>query len=69
MTSLFPMFMKLEGRQCLVVGAGKSRRTEDRRTARNRCPRFASSRSNASPAVREWARSGRIELELRAFHH
>ena len=23
MTSLFPMFLKLEGKQCLVVGAGK----------------------------------------------
>lgn len=66
MTSLFPMFVKLEGRQCLVVGAG------------NICePKIGGLLETgahvrvvaleASPAVREWARDGRIELELRAF--
>lgn len=66
MTSLFPMFMKLAGRQCLVVGAGKVGE-----------PKIAGLLEtgalirvvalDASPAVREWAREGKIELELRAF--
>ena len=66
MTSLFPMFMKLAGRQCLVVGAGKVGE-----------PKIAGLLEtgalirvvalDASPAVRQWAREGKIELELRAF--
>lgn len=66
MTSLFPMFLKLAGRQCLVVGAGKVGE-----------PKVAGLLEtgalirvvalDASPAVREWAREGKIELELRAF--
>ena len=66
MTSLFPMFMKLEGKQCLVVGAGNVGE-----------PKIAGLLDtgahvrvvalSASPAVREWARAGRIELELRSF--
>jgi precorrin-2 dehydrogenase/sirohydrochlorin ferrochelatase len=60
------MFMKLAGRQCLVVGAGKVGE-----------PKVAGLLEtgalirvvalDASPAVREWARKGKIELELRAF--
>lgn len=66
MTSLFPMFLKLAGTQCLVVGAGKVGE-----------PKVAGLLEtgalirvvalDASPAVREWAREGKIELELRAF--
>jgi precorrin-2 dehydrogenase/sirohydrochlorin ferrochelatase len=65
-TSLFPMFLKLAGRQCLVVGAGKVGE-----------PKIAGLLEtgalirvvalDASPAVRDWAREGKIELELRAF--
>jgi len=65
-TSLFPMFLKLEGRECLVVGAGKVGE-----------PKIAGLLETgalvrvvtlqASPAVREWAREGKIELKLRAF--
>jgi precorrin-2 dehydrogenase/sirohydrochlorin ferrochelatase len=65
-TSLFPMFLKLAGTQCLVVGAGKVGE-----------PKVAGLLEtgalirvvalDASPAVREWAREGKIELELRAF--
>jgi precorrin-2 dehydrogenase/sirohydrochlorin ferrochelatase len=65
-TNLFPMFLKLEGRQCLVVGAGKVGE-----------PKIAGLLETgahirvvaleASPTVREWARSGKIDLELRAF--
>jgi precorrin-2 dehydrogenase/sirohydrochlorin ferrochelatase len=60
------MFLKLAGRQCLVVGAGKVGE-----------PKIAGLLEtgalirvvalDASPAVRDWAREGKIELELRAF--
>ena len=66
MTSLFPMFLKLEGKQCLVVGAGKVGESKIggllETGARVRVVSL-----DASPAVREWARAGKIELELRAF--
>lgn len=66
MTSLFPMFLKLKGRQCLVVGAGKIGEPKIggllETSARIRVVAL-----DASPAVREWARAGKIELELRAF--
>ena len=66
MTSLFPMFMKLEGRQCLVVGAGKVGEPKIGGLLETGA-RIRVIALDASPAVREWARSGRIELELRAF--
>lgn len=66
MTNLFPMFLKLEGRQILVVGAGKVGE-----------PKIAGLLDtgahilvvalDATPAVREWAREGKIELSVRAF--
>ena len=66
MTSLFPMFLKLEGRQCLVVGAGKVGESKIagllETGTRIRVVALA-----ASPAVRDWARAGKIELELRPF--
>ena len=66
MSSLFPMFLKLEGRQCLVVGAGKVGEPKIggllETGARIRVVALA-----ATTAVREWARAGKIELELRAF--
>jgi precorrin-2 dehydrogenase / sirohydrochlorin ferrochelatase len=65
-TSLFPMFLKLQGKRCLVVGAGKAGE-----------PKIAGLLATdahirvvalvATAAVREWARQGRIELDLRAF--
>jgi precorrin-2 dehydrogenase / sirohydrochlorin ferrochelatase len=65
-TSLFPMFMKLDGRQALVVGAGKVGEPKIggllETGARVRVVAL-----DATPAVREWARAGKIELELRAF--
>lgn len=66
MTSLFPMFIKLTGRQCLVVGAGKvgEQKTNGLLETGARIRVVA---LEASPAVREWARSGKIELEVRAF--
>jgi precorrin-2 dehydrogenase/sirohydrochlorin ferrochelatase len=65
-TNLFPMFLKLEGKQCLVVGAGKIGEPKIggllEAGAHIRVVAL-----DASPAVREWARAGKLELELRAF--
>jgi len=65
-TNLFPMFMKLAGKQCLVVGAGKVGE-----------PKIAGLIDtgaliqvvaiDASNKVREWADAGKIALELRLF--
>jgi precorrin-2 dehydrogenase/sirohydrochlorin ferrochelatase len=60
------MFMKLEGKQCLVVGAGKVGEPKIAGLLETGA-RIRVVALDASPAVREWARSGRIELELRAF--
>jgi len=65
-TDLFPMFMKLTGRRCLVVGAGKVGE-----------PKIAGLIDTgasihvvatvATEQIREWAREGKIDLELRLF--
>lgn len=66
MSSLFPMFLKLEERQCLVVGAGKIGESKIagllETGALVRVVALGS-----SPAVRKWADARRIELELRPF--
>jgi len=65
-TSLFPMFVKLAGKQCLVVGAGKVGEPKIggliETGARIHVVAIA-----ASGPVREWAHARKIELELRAF--
>jgi len=65
-TNLFPMFMKLAGKQCLFVGAGKVGEPKIGGLidtgARVHVVAIA-----ASGQVREWASAGKIELELRAF--
>ena len=66
MTSLFPMFLKLEGRQCLVVGAGRIGEPKIGGLLETGA-RIRVVALEASPAVREWAREGKLELELRAF--
>ncbi len=66
MTSLFPMFMKLEGKQCLVVGAGNVGEPKIGGLLETGA-RIRVVALNASSVVREWANAGRIELELRAF--
>ena len=66
MISLFPMFLKLQGKRCLVVGAGNvgAPKIEGLLETGARIRVVA---LQASPAVREWARAGKIELELRAY--
>ena len=66
MTSLFPLFLKLEGRQCLVVGAGKVGESKIAGLL-DTGARIRVVALDASPGVRDWARAGRIELDLRVF--
>jgi precorrin-2 dehydrogenase / sirohydrochlorin ferrochelatase len=65
-TNLFPMFVKLQGKQVLVVGAGKVGEPKIAGLLETgACIRVVA--LDASAAVREWARAGKIELDLRAF--
>lgn len=66
MTSLFPMFLKLQGKRCLVVGAGNVGEPKIESLLETGA-RVRVVALQASPAVREWARAGKIELELRAY--
>ena len=66
MKSLFPMFVKLDGRRVLVVGAGRVGEPK----IRSLLPTGAHIRVvalQASDAVREWSRNGEIVLEERSF--
>lgn len=67
MTSLFPMFLKLEGKRCLVVGAGKVGEPKIAGLLETGA-RIHVVALDASATVREWALAGRIELDLRPFH-
>jgi precorrin-2 dehydrogenase / sirohydrochlorin ferrochelatase len=60
------MFLKLEGRQCLVVGAGKVGEPKIAGLLET-AAHIRVVALDASPVVREWARSGKIDLELRPF--
>jgi precorrin-2 dehydrogenase/sirohydrochlorin ferrochelatase len=64
--TLFPMFMKLEGRSCLVVGAGAigEPKIESLLTSGASVRVIA---PQVSPAVAEWARTGAIVWEAREF--
>jgi precorrin-2 dehydrogenase / sirohydrochlorin ferrochelatase len=64
--SLFPLFLKLEGRKCLVVGAGN--------VAQSKIRSLLDSAANvlvvapqANPAVEKWASAGVITWEARNF--
>lgn len=64
--SLFPMFLKLEGRSCLVVGAGK--------IAESKIRSLLVARANlrvvapeATPAIASWDCAGVLDWEPRAF--
>jgi precorrin-2 dehydrogenase / sirohydrochlorin ferrochelatase len=65
-TSLFPMFLKLQGKRCLVVGAGKVGEPKIASLLESgACIRVVALAATAT--VLEWAREGRVELDLRAF--
>jgi precorrin-2 dehydrogenase/sirohydrochlorin ferrochelatase len=60
------MFLKLEGKRCLVVGAGKVGEPKIGSLIETGA-RIHVVALDASEAVHEWARAGKIGLELRAF--
>jgi siroheme synthase-like protein len=65
-TSLFPMFLKLHGRRILVVGAGTVGEPKIASLLETGA-RIRVVALEATAAVREWAREGKIDLELRTF--
>jgi precorrin-2 dehydrogenase/sirohydrochlorin ferrochelatase len=66
MNSLFPMFLKLEGKRCLVVGAGKVGEPKiGGLIDTGACIHVIA--LEASEAVHAWARAGKITLEIRPF--
>ena len=66
MSSLFPMFVKLEGKRCLVVGAGKVGEPKIGGLIETGA-RVHVVALEASETVHGWANAGKIALELRAF--
>ncbi len=66
MTSLFPMFIKLNDRSCLVVGAGAIGEQKIAGLLETGA-RIRVIAIDATAAVRELAREGKIELELRPY--
>ena len=65
-TSLFPMFLKLAGKRCLVVGAGKVGEPKIGGLISTGA-RIQVVAIEASDRTREWAGDGTIDLELRRF--
>jgi siroheme synthase-like protein len=65
-TSLFPMFMKLTGKQCLVVGAGKVGEPKIGGLI-DTGARIHVVALETGHQVREWAKAGKIDLEIRGF--
>ena len=66
MTELFPIFVKLAARQVLVVGAGTVGEPKIAALLATGA-RIKVVALEAGAAVREWARQGKINLELRPF--
>ncbi|MGA9545312.1 MAG: bifunctional precorrin-2 dehydrogenase/sirohydrochlorin ferrochelatase [Candidatus Sulfotelmatobacter sp.] len=66
MSSLFPMFVKLEGKRCLVVGAGKVGEPKIGGLIETGARIYVIA-LEASEAVHQWARAGKITLEIRGF--
>jgi len=64
--SLFPMFMKLDARPVLVVGAGQVAESKIGSLLETGA-RIRVVALRATEQVREWARSGQIALEERVF--
>jgi precorrin-2 dehydrogenase len=65
-TSLFPLFLKLAGRRCLVVGAGSIAETKIRSLLESGADVQVVA-PEAKPAVREWAHVGKLRWEERPF--
>lgn len=65
-TNLFPMFVKLEGRRCLVVGAGNIGEPKIRSLLDTGAEIHVVA-LEANESVRELAKSRKIRLSLRAF--
>ena len=64
--SLFPMFVKLDGRRCLVIGAGSVGEAKiESLLATAAFVQVVAPK--ATSKVREWAREGRIQLCLREY--
>jgi precorrin-2 dehydrogenase/sirohydrochlorin ferrochelatase len=66
MSSLFPMYLKLEGRRCLVVGAGNVAEGKIAGLLETGA-RVLVVAIRALPAVAQWAEAGQIDLQLRPF--
>jgi precorrin-2 dehydrogenase/sirohydrochlorin ferrochelatase len=66
MNSLFPMFVKLDSHQVLVVGAGRVGEPKIRGLLSTGAKIRVVARE-ASESVRQWAQSGKIILEERSF--
>jgi precorrin-2 dehydrogenase / sirohydrochlorin ferrochelatase len=66
MSQLFPMFLKLEGKRCLVVGAGKVGEPKIGGLIDTGASIHVIA-LEASDVVHGWARDKKIALELRAF--
>ena len=64
--SLFPMFLKLEDRSCLVIGAGAVGESKIRSLLISRAKVHVVAPS-ATPAVAGWARAGVLEWSARPF--
>jgi len=63
---MFPMFIKLTGKRCLVVGAGRVGEPKIGGLI-DTGARIHVVAIKAGKQVREWADAGKIDLELRAF--
>jgi precorrin-2 dehydrogenase / sirohydrochlorin ferrochelatase len=66
MSSLFPMFLKLEGKRCLVVGAGNVGAPKITRLV-DTGAHVQVIALNAAEEIKQFAKQGRVKLELRAF--
>jgi precorrin-2 dehydrogenase/sirohydrochlorin ferrochelatase len=64
--SLFPMFLKLEGKRCLVVGAGKIGESKIRSLLAARA-KVCVVAPWVTPTVSAWVRAGVLQWEARDF--
>ena len=64
--SLFPVFLKLKGRPCLVVGAGKVAEAKVRRLLEGGADVHVVG-PRATETLRQWAREGKLVWQARCF--